>query len=505
MGDGPLRCKRSPAMENLPFNGSMTIFIYNSLTKKKEEFIPLRAPAVNIYTCGVTVYDECHLGHARSLYIFEVIRRYLQYRGFKVKFVRNITDIDDKIINRGKELNSSWDTVAKKYTDSYYEDLRSLGLSAADYEPKATENIPEMIKHIEGLIKNGYAYESGGDVYFSVRKFKGYGKLSGQSADQMMAGARVEPGENKKDVLDFALWKKSKEGEPSWDSPWGKGRPGWHIECSTMSMKFLGTPTLDIHAGGRDLIFPHHENEIAQAEALTGKPFVKYWIHHGLLTIDSQKMAKSLGNFVTIKDFINKHGKADILKLFFLSAHYSHPIDYTQEKIEAAGKQLKNIEDFFGRVEQLKSKGKEVRKSKKGKQQLREIEDKFISSMDDDFNMPQALGWIFELLDRGNQCIAHGAIAESASIREKMQELLKIFGIEVEKNIIEAGKNIELRFVETVTIREKMAADIDKKIEERETARRNKDFARADEIRKELEAQGIILEDTTSGTIWRRK
>jgi cysteinyl-tRNA synthetase len=285
----------------------MPIHIYNSLTQKKEEFIPLRPPKVNIYTCGVTVYDDSHIGHARSLYIFDVIRRYLEYRGFKVRLVRNITDIDDKIINRAKELNTDWKELIKKYIDRYYQDLEVLGIEKGDDEPRATENISDMIKYIESLINKGYAYVTPSGVYFSVRKFKNYGKLSGQSIDQMLTGVRKEPDETKKDPLDFALWKLSKSDEPSWDSPWRKGRPGWHIECSTMSMKYLKTQTLDIHAGGRDLIFPHHENEIAQAEALTGKPFAKYWIHHGLLTINGQKMAKSLGNFVTIKDFINKY------------------------------------------------------------------------------------------------------------------------------------------------------------------------------------------------------
>ena len=476
----------------------MPILIYNSLTKKKEEFLPFNPPKVNIYTCGVTVYDECHLGHARSLYIFGVIRLYLKFRGYEVKFVRNITDIDDKIINRAKESGISWDEVAQKYIDSYYEDLKRLAIPAADREPKATENIPDMVKHIEGLIKGGYAYEAGGDVYFSVRKFKDYGKLSGQSIDQMISGVRIEPGENKKDALDFALWKKSKEGEPSWDSPWGKGRPGWHIECSTMSMKFLGTQTLDIHAGGRDLIFPHHENEIAQAEALTSKPFARYWIHHGLLTIDGQKMAKSLGNFVTIKDFMSKYENADILKLFFLSAHYSHPIDYTEDKIDSAKKQLKNLEDFFGRVEQLSAGKKAGREASQIKNELQEAEKNFLAAMDDDFNMPQALGWAFDLLNKGNQCIARGDIADSIHIRAKLSELLTIFGIQV-------NKRADLDAAQPADIQEQAAIGIDKKITEREEARNSKDFKRADEIRKELEERGIILEDTSSGTIWRKK
>ncbi|UCC94524.1 MAG: cysteine--tRNA ligase, partial [Candidatus Omnitrophota bacterium] len=289
--------------------------IYNTLTKQKQEFKPQEPSRINMYVCGVTVYDDCHIGHARSLYIFEVIRRYLKQKSFDVRFIRNITDIDDKIINRANELAVDWKELVKTYIDKYYKDLERLEIPSADEEPRATENISEMIKHIEGLIERGYAYVTKSGVYFNVRKFNSYGKLSGQSVDEMRSGGRIAPDETKQDPLDFALWKISKEGEPYWESPWGRGRPGWHIECSVMSQRHLKTETLDIHGGGRDLIFPHHENEIAQSEALSGRPFVKYWMHHGLLTINGQKMAKSLGNFVTIGDFIAKHRDQDLLKL----------------------------------------------------------------------------------------------------------------------------------------------------------------------------------------------
>ena len=288
----------------------MSLHIYNSLTRKKEEFLPLNPPEVNIYTCGVTVYDECHIGHARSLYIFDLIRRYLEYRGYKVNLVRNITDIDDKIIKRANELKIPWDGLVAKYIESYYRDLEALGLRKGILdgaeEPRATKNIAEIITLIQGLLDKGYAYAADTGVYFAVRKFSPYGKLSGQGIEQMRTGARKEADETKRDPLDFALWKKSKPGEPFWPSPWGEGRPGWHIECSAMSLKYFKVQTLDIHAGGRDLIFPHHENEIAQSEAWTGKTFARYWIHHGLLTINGQKMSKSLGNFVTVKDFLKK-------------------------------------------------------------------------------------------------------------------------------------------------------------------------------------------------------
>ncbi|MFA5100016.1 MAG: cysteine--tRNA ligase, partial [Candidatus Omnitrophota bacterium] len=314
----------------------MSITLYNSLTKKKEDLSPQAAPLLTMYSCGVTVYDDCHIGHGRSLYIFEVIRRYLKYRGYNVLFVRNITDIDDKIINRANELKVDWKDLVKKYIEHYYDDMKSLGIPKADVEPCATDNIPGMIAHIEKLIDKNYAYATESGVYFNVRAFAGYGKLSGQSIEAMLTGVRKESDENKLDPLDFALWKKSKPGEPSWPSPWGAGRPGWHIECSVMSTKYLRTDTIDIHAGGRDLIFPHHENEIAQAEALTGRTFATHWIHHGLLTINGQKMSKSLGNFITIKDALKKY-HPDVIKIFFLQAHYSSPIDFSDKKMEEAG------------------------------------------------------------------------------------------------------------------------------------------------------------------------
>lgn len=470
----------------------MPIFIYNSLTRKKELFESIDPPKVNIYTCGVTVYDESHIGHARSLYIFDVIRRYLAYRGFKVRFVRNITDIDDKIINRARELKIDWRELVKKYIQRYYEDLETLGIQKADFEPSATENIPDMIKHIEGLINKGYAYVTDTGVYFNVRKFKDYGKLSGQGIDQMQSGARIEPDETKEDPLDFALWKKSKPDEPSWESPWGAGRPGWHIECSVMSQKFLKTETLDIHAGGRDLIFPHHENEIAQAEALTAKSFAKYWIHHGLLTINGQKMAKSLGNFVTIKDFIAKYKNADFLKLFFLSAHYGHPIDFTEEKIEEAKKALERIEILLRKTQRIiRETG--VNLSLETIDFVERHKNRFLQAMDDDFNAPVALSCLFDLVNDTNKFIDSG----------KQDHKYVTIIYQAEAVILELGNTIfgilvDL-FEEPLSIEEK------KLLEEREKVRKEKNFALSDKIRKELEERGIILEDTKEGTVWRRK
>jgi cysteinyl-tRNA synthetase len=463
-----------------------TLIIYNSLTRKKEEFIPLHPPKVNIYTCGVTVYDESHIGHARSLYVFDVIRRYLEYRKFKVNFVRNITDIDDKIINRANELEVSWKDLVKKYIARYYEDLKALSIEKADCEPRATENIKDMIKHIQALIDKGFAYESGGDVYFNVRKFPNYGRLSGQSIDHMEKGVRIEPSELKKDPLDFALWKKSKENEPFWDSPWGKGMPGWHIECSVMSQKFLRTDTLDIHAGGRDLIFPHHENEIAQAEALTGKLFAKYWLHHGLLTINSQKMAKSLGNFVTIRDFMEKYKNADLLKMFFLSAHYSHPIDYNEEKIEEAKQALERIFILLDKTER-RAVGRWPAASGKSKE-IEEIKNNFIAAMDDDFNMTKALAAIFELVNAANKNIDDSGFISEA--RNLLFELKDIFGLDLRKGDGSNNLNTGIKAL----------------INKRSAARKKGNFKEADKIRKELEEKGIILEDTKDGkTTWRRR
>jgi cysteinyl-tRNA synthetase len=472
--------------------------INNTLSKEKEEFAPLNPPAVNMYTCGVTVYDSCHIGHARSLYIFDVMRRYLKYRGYDVKFVRNITDIDDKIINRANESKTDWKVLVEKYIASYYEDLRAMGVEKADFEPRATENIPDMIKYIEVLVQKGYAYPAGGDVYFDVRKFPKYGKLSRQNIDEMETGVRIEASSLKKDPLDFALWKASKEGEPSWDSPWGKGRPGWHIECSVMSQKFLKTETLDIHAGGRDLIFPHHENEVAQAESYTGKPFAKYWIHHGLLTINSQKMSKSLGNFVTISEFIKRYTAPDILKLFFLSAHYSQPIDYTDKNIEEAVKKLERILILKKKIEAIHPKIPCVISNK----DLLHIRDEFISRMDDDFNTAGALSPLFDLITISNEHIESiEFIAQAATV---LSEFQNIFNLTFNTQLLQKGFRFttEIASGSYITYSD---TQIQAFIDKRNEARKNKDFAEADKIRKELEKENIILEDDKERTTWRRK
>ncbi|MDD4893690.1 MAG: cysteine--tRNA ligase [Candidatus Omnitrophica bacterium] len=474
--------------------------IYNSLTRKKEEFVPLKPPAVNMYVCGPTVYDEPHIGHARSAYIFDVIRRYLICRGYKVKFVRNVTDVDDKIIDKakkefpGKDLLSAVKEVSNKYLDAYHEDMKQLGITAPDVEPKATEFIskdnPSMQKFITQLIERGAAYVSGGDVYFDIKKAKNYGKLSNQSLDKMEAGARVLAGENKKDPLDFALWKAAKEGEPAWDSPWGKGRPGWHIECSVMSSDILGKE-FDIHGGGIDLIFPHHENEIAQSEG-AGNTFAKYWIHHGLLTINSQKMAKSLGNFITIKGFINKYKYPDLLKLFFLSTHYAHPIDYTEEKIEEAKKEYERIDILMRKLDRVFGTRDISKTTTGGMGDIGKFKEKFIEYMDDDFNTPRALSVLFDMISRCNIELDSEDEYKNFKLRYAMdiiKEIADIFGLTFLK--------------ETST--EMSDTKVTVAIAMREQLRKEKKFKEADEIRRALEEKGVILEDTKNGVTWRRK
>lgn len=465
----------------------MAISIFNSLTKRKEEFVPLTAKTVKMYTCGVTVYDRCHIGHARSLYVFDVIRRYLKSSGYDVHFVRNITDVDDKIIARAIETHRQSKDVSEEQIRFYYEDMKSLGIDPADVEPKATDNIPDMITHIKGLIDKGFAYPMDGDVYFDVRGFKTYGRLSGQSIDQMYEAVRIEKGSKKKDPLDFALWKSSKPGEPAWESPWGPGRPGWHIECSCMSMKHLQTQTLDIHAGGRDLIFPHHENELAQSEALTNKTFAKYWIHHGLLTINGQKMSKSLGNFITVQDVLAKY-TVDEIKMFFLFSHYTSPIDYSDEKMLEARKALAKFDNLFYRASHL-IEGKDIEPVQAGF--ITKYRHEFTAAMDDDFNTPKALAALFNLLNDTNTFIDQNQ-ADSAYLG------VIYHAVDILENL---GRNILGLFLKEKN--QELTGELKVLIEERIAARQSKNFKRSDELRDLLKSKGIGVEDTKTGQIWR--
>jgi len=462
-----------------------------------------------MYVCGPTVYDEPHIGHARSAYIFDVIRRYFIYAGYKVSFVRNVTDVDDKIIDKakqefkGKDLNESVKKVSLKYLRSYHDDMEKLGVLAPDTEPKATEYIGKMIEFITLLIERGVAYASGGDVYFDIKKAKDYGKLSHQSLDKMEIGARVSPGEKKRDGLDFALWKAAKELEPSWDSPWGRGRPGWHIECSVMSSDILGDE-FDIHGGGIDLIFPHHENEIAQSEGV-GKRFARYWIHNGLLTINGEKMAKSLGNFITIKDFMAKYGDSDYLKLFFLSAHYRSPIDFTEEKIEEAKKEKERFKILFDKIRDIQFHDQIDKVSKKEHgipdpqvdSAINYVTRRFEAAMDDDFNTSLALAILFDLVTAANKYIhvkdrfTQEEIKVISKIEKVLLELSGVFNL----NLSEDQASVDVDFINWVVEMKN----------KRDAARREKDFKTSDEIRKQLLDKGIILEDTKEGTVWRRR
>lgn len=477
----------------------MPIYIQNSLSRKKEELVPIKPPNINMYVCGPTVYDEPHIGHARSAYIFDVIRRYLMYRGYKLKFVRNVTDVDDKIIDKArkelpnKDLISAVKEISSKYLDAYHTDMKSLNIMEPDFEPKATEYVskdnPAMQKFISGLIDRDVAYAAGGDVYFDIKKAKGYGKLSNQSLDKMEAGARVAAGENKRDPLDFALWKSAKEGEPSWDSPWGKGRPGWHIECSVMSSDILGDQ-FDIHGGGIDLIFPHHENEIAQSEGLD-KKFAKYWMHHGLLTINGQKMAKSLGNFVTIEKALEKYNP-DILKLFFLSAHYASPIDFSWEKMEQTKNAYDRFAVLFNKIDE-KFGGRRLIGGGADTEQcdVYNCQLDFEKAMDDNFNTPQAISILFNLV---NFC--HKIIDQY----KESDRLILNYAIET---IYALGQVLGLSFE---YIPQKISdAWVDSLIETRLKMKKSGKFKEADAIRKTLEEKGVILEDTKDGTTWRRK
>lgn len=502
--------------------GKMKIF--NTMTGKKEDFIPTVEGSVSIYACGVTVYDYCHIGHARSAVVFDVMQRYFRYKGFDVKYIKNFTDIDDKIIKRAKEESVSWDVIANKYTDEYYNDMDRLGVDSADVQPKATEHIEEMIEVINSLIDKGYAYEvtenDNKSVYFSVEKFPEYGKLSKRDKNELLAGVRVDINERKRSPMDFALWKASKEGEPWWESPWGRGRPGWHIECTAMAIKHLGE-SIDIHGGGNDLIFPHHENEIAQSEAYTGRPFAKYWVHNGFVTIDKEKMSKSLGNFFTMREILDKYD-AEVVRLFLLSSHYRSPIEFSLEQLYEAESSLDRYYSTIAKMDEILSKTPEIQKneaersfvSKEAQKKtvqtdefesfLNKFKEKFEEAMNDDFNTALAIGHTFELVKEVNRFMDLKSSGESAMSQIKLtKESLEIAGSIL--NLFSRTPlmwNIALLKIKKIPL---SVNEIGQKINERQTARYNKDWARADFIRKELEEVGIILEDKRDGTSWKVK
>jgi len=492
-------------IEHLEGKGGM-MRVYNTLSGKKEDFVPLEPGRVRIYVCGVTVYDYCHIGHARSAVVFDVMRRYFRYKDFDVRYVRNFTDIDDKIIRRAKEEGIPWDEVARKYTEEYYRDMDALGVERADVEPRATEHIPEIIEMVRTLIDKGYAYEVDGDVYFEVRRFPGYGKLSKRSMDELVAGARVEVDERKRNPLDFALWKAAKEGEPAWDSPWGPGRPGWHIECSAMSIKHLGE-TFDIHGGGADLIFPHHENEIAQSEACTEKPFVRYWLHNGFITISKEKMSKSLGNFFTIREILDRFDP-EVIRTFLLSTHYRSPIEFSEEQLLETEVSVNRFYSTVMRVEAYLGRMPDKARSTAEEALLREMLGKFSArfeeAMEDDFNTALALGHMYELVREINRYLdskpagepARGLLTEGIEALRETGKVLNIF------QRSPAQWHCSLLRTKKLPLTEE---EINRKLSERREARKARDWQKADRIRDELQEAGIILEDTLQGTVWRVK
>lgn len=457
--------------------------VYNSLTRQKEEFIPNNPDEVKVYVCGPTVYNFFHLGNARPFVVFDTLRRYLKYIGYNVNFVQNFTDVDDKIINRAKEEGISAPEVSEKYIKEYFDDAKALNIVPADTHPRVSENIQQIIEFVETLIEKGYAYEVDGDVYYSTRKFKDYGKLSKQNIEELEAGARIAVEEKKKDPLDFALWKARKEeSEIAWESPWGMGRPGWHIECSAMSRRYLG-PTLDIHAGGQDLQFPHHENEIAQSEACNGVPFAKYWMHNAYITIDKEKMSKSLGNFFTVREIREKY-KGEVIRYFLLSGHYRSPIDFNDNLMEMSKASLARFENARKNLEFLieKGEGQMTDDEKKAFESYDSYRAKFKEAMDDDLNTADAISAIFELVTAINQAVKDGASKEFAQKSlDTLLELTHVLGL------LEAEENADVD------------DEIKKLVDEREAARAAKDFAKADQIRDELKAKGITLKDTPQG------
>lgn len=492
----------------------MTFQIYNTLTRRKEEFVPLEPGKIRLYVCGITVYDFCHIGHARSVIVFDVIYRFLLQLGYEVSYIRNFTDIDDKIIRRANEEGTDYRTVADRYIKAFYEDMDALGVLRPTMEPLATDHIPEMIEIIGRLMDKGTAYQAGTDVYFRVHQFPEYGKLSGRELEDMLAGARVEVDVNKSNPLDFVLWKGSKPGEPAWESPWGSGRPGWHIECSAMGTRYLGM-TMDIHGGGKDLVFPHHENEIAQSEMAFGVPFVRYWIHNGFVNINNEKMSKSLGNFFTIRDVLREvHPEA--LRLFVISKHYRSPVDYSDETVAEAER---GLERLYGTLEAVSERTagtaepaeypEEVLKKLDAElyEKAVSLPDAFNEAMSNDFNTAQAMGYIFALqrnlqrfLDAFGRKNLKGAAALLA--RRSAQALLKqcnMLGLLTREPELFFDEQRRLKLKTTGINEDELYALIDL----RHKARLSKDFSEADRIRKELEQKRIHLEDSPQGTKWR--
>lgn len=462
--------------------------IFNTMTRRKEEFVPLDKNEVKIYACGPTVYNYIHIGNARPLCVFDVLRRYLEYRGYNVRFVQNFTDVDDKIIKRANEEGLSFEEVSKKYIKEFWTDAHGLNFKDATVHPKATENIDEIINIIKTLEEKGYAYAVDGDVYYRTLKFKDYGKLSHQPIEDLQSGARIAIGEKKENPLDFALWKAAKEGEPYWDSPWGKGRPGWHIECSAMNKRYLGD-SIDIHCGGKDLVFPHHENEIAQSEAANDAPFAKYWMHNGYINVDNVKMSKSLGNFKTVREIANVYGY-EVIRYFLISSHYRSPINYSIDIIEQCQSALDRLYTCRESLDfAIKNAKSDIDDDEEILKLIASAKDEFIKAMDDDLNTADGIAAVFNLVSTINTEIINKEVSLNACKKaaEMFDELTGVLGLLYNRK----SNDID--------------DDIEKLIEQRQTARANKDWATADKIRDELKAKGIILKDTPQGVTWTKE
>ncbi len=491
----------------------MTLKLFNTLTGQEEEFMPIHSPHVGMYVCGITAYDACHLGHARGAVVFDMVFRYLKYLKFDVTYVKNFTDIDDKIIQRAMNENRNWKDIAEQYINEYNDDMGQLNVLSPTHTPKATDNIDAMIQMIDILISTGKAYEADGNVFYAVREFSGYGKLSGKNIEDLESGVRINVDKNKKDPLDFALWKKAKEDEPFWPSPWGNGRPGWHIECSAMSTQILGQP-FDIHGGGRDLIFPHHENEIAQAEGACPHDFVHYWMHNGFVNINAEKMSKSLGNFTTIRDLLSAYD-AEAIRLFLLSNHYRSPIDYTNDTMQRAAVSLDRYYDTLSRLYQFHP-GKAASDIADDSDSARELkllidkfDDEFTCAMNSDFNSAQAIGYVFELIRALNRYLDDIGINASnftgwvvlriTAIQQMVSDVLGLFGLKP----MEYKQRLQVRAQVSAKITED---DIERYIHQRKQARVNHDFATADQIRDELLNKGVEIKDLPGGeTKWQYK
>ncbi|WP_106495565.1 cysteine--tRNA ligase [Lentibacillus sp. Marseille-P4043] len=465
----------------------MSITLYNTLTRKKETFVPLQEGKVSMYVCGPTVYNYIHIGNARPAIVFDTVRRYLEYRGYEVDYVLNFTDVDDKIIKTAKEVGEDVPELADRFIDAYLEDVGALGVKKATLNPRVTETMDDIINFIGALIDKGYAYAVDGDVYFKPRAFDGYGKLSHQSIDELRSGARIQIGEKKTDPLDFALWKKAKPDEIAWEAPWGKGRPGWHIECSAMVKKYLGD-TIDIHAGGQDLTFPHHENEIAQSEAMTGKSFARYWMHNGYINIDNEKMSKSLGNFVLTRELIEQHDP-QVIRFFMLSVHYRNPINFSEELLKGAENSLDRIRTAYHNLEYRKQASLNLEKdNEQWLEKINELKERFETEMDDDFNTANAISVLFDLTKEANIYVELDQTSTTVidAFQTTIAKFLRVLGVEINQT------------------EELLDDEIEALIQERVEARKNRDFKRADEIRDDLKEKQIILEDTPQGTRWKR-